>query len=66
LTIEKPSVGSTLRVAQDGLPAFDAIVERVLGQFIYVAGFRFHVLDDMVSDSHWRYYSREGTFDIFR
>jgi len=43
-----------MRVASKGVPAFLAPVEKVVGQYVYVAGGRFHVLDDAITETTWR------------
>jgi hypothetical protein len=43
-----------MRVTPKRRPAFVAPVEKLLGQYVYVAGGRFHVLDDKTSENQWR------------
>lgn len=61
-SLKRPALGTPLLVRYDNGAVHSAPVEKVLGQYTYVDGMRFHVLDDRISELSWRLPARKCTF----
>lgn len=60
--LKRPGLGTPLLVRYDNGAVHSVPVEKVVGQYTYVDGMRFHVLDDRISDLSWRLPGRKCTF----
>lgn len=61
-TLPRPQETDQLLVSPYDAEPFLAPVERILGQYVYVAGYRFHVADDQLADHVWFLPDQQVTF----